>query len=77
VRRFGFGLLYGIAGYVLAAVSSYFLVQQFSSNVHDRSLEASMTSVFFFGPIGGAVAFVAGLVRGRPRRPPAAAPPGA
>jgi hypothetical protein len=64
MRRFGFGLLFGILGYIVAAIVGYFLVRQLSSNVHDRSLEAAMTSAFVFGPIGGVVAFVIGLVRG-------------
>jgi len=64
VRRFGFGLLFAIGGYFAAAVLGYFLVQWFSSNTHDRSVEAGMTSVFFFGPIGAVLAFVAGLIRG-------------
>jgi hypothetical protein len=64
MRRFGFGLLFGMLGYIVAAIVGYFLVLQLSSNVHDRSLEAAMTSAFVFGPIGGVVAFVIGLVRG-------------
>lgn len=68
MRRFGIGLLCGIAGYIVVAFAGYFLVEQFSSNVHDRSMEAGMTSIFFFGPVGGLMAFVAGFVMGR-RRP--------
>jgi hypothetical protein len=73
MKRFGIGLLFGIGGYLLTAVASYFLILQFSSNIHDRSLEATMTSIFIFGPIGGVLAFVIGLVRGgaRPAAPPA------
>ena len=68
MRRFGIGLLWGIAGYILVAVASYFLVLQFSPNQHDRDLEAAMTSVFFFGPVGGIAAFVFGLIQGgKPR----------
>jgi hypothetical protein len=64
VRRFGFGLLFGIVGYIIAAVASYFLILQLSSNMHDRSVEAGMTSAFFFGPIGALIAFVVGVIRG-------------
>jgi hypothetical protein len=71
VRRFGFGLLFGIVGYIIAAVASYVLMLQFSSNTHDRSVEAGMTSAFFFGPIGALIAFVVGVIRGGRR---AAAP---
>ena len=67
MKRFGIGLLWGVAGYIVVAVASYFLILQFSSNRHDRELEAAMTSVFFFGPIGAVIAFIFGIVRsGRP-----------
>lgn len=63
MKRFGVGLLCAIAGYVVVAFASYFLIGQFSSNTHDRSVEAAMTSVFFYGPIGAVIAFVVGFVR--------------
>ena len=62
------GLLWGVAGYIVVAVASYFLIQQFSSNRHDRSVEAAMTSIFFFGPIGAVVAFIVGIIRGGGRK---------
>ena len=58
-------LLFAIAGYVVVAFASYFLAGRFSSNTHDRSVEAAMTSVFFFGPVGAVVAFLFGLLSGR------------
>jgi len=64
LRRLGFGLLFAAVGFVLVAIASYFLVLEFSSNVHDRSVEAAMTSVFFFGPIGAIIGFVAGAIFG-------------
>jgi uncharacterized membrane protein YedE/YeeE len=64
MRRFGIGVLCGIGGYLLAAVAGYFLIEVLSSNSHDRSVEAGMTSVFFFGPLGGLIAFIAGVVFG-------------
>jgi len=63
MQRFGLALVYAIGGYVLAAGIGYFVIQQFSSNVHDRDLEAAMTSAFVAGPIGALVAFVIGFVR--------------
>jgi len=63
MQRFGLALVYAIGGYVLAAGIGYFVIQQFSSNVHDRDLEAAMTSAFVAGPIGAVVAFVIGFVR--------------
>ncbi|WP_020607045.1 hypothetical protein [Spirosoma spitsbergense] len=56
----GIGFLIGLAGYVLAALLSYYFIGKFSSNGHDRSVEASMTSLFVFGPIGFVLAFVGG-----------------
>ena len=64
MKRFGLGLLYAIGGYVVAALVGYFLIDQFSSNTHDRSLEAAMTSAFLFGPLGAVAAFVVGFIRG-------------
>ena len=62
MKRFGIGLLCGIAGYIVVAVAGYFLVLQFSSNRHDRELEAAMTSAFLFGPIGAVLAFIFGII---------------
>jgi hypothetical protein len=64
MKRFGLGLLYAIGGYFAAAVVGYFLIDQFSSNTHDRSVEAAMTSAFVFGPLAAVVAFVVGFIRG-------------
>jgi Na+/proline symporter len=63
MQRFGLALVYAIGGYVLAAGIGYFLIQQFSANVHDRDLEAAMTGAFVAGPIGAVAAFVIGLLR--------------
>jgi hypothetical protein len=49
MKRFGLGLLYAIG--------------QFSSNTHDRTVEAAMTSVFVFGPLGAVAAFIVGFIR--------------
>ena len=64
MRRFGSGLLWAVAGYFIGAIAGYLLILQFSSNVHDRSVEAAMTSAFFAGPAVALVGLVAGLVRG-------------
>jgi len=61
MKRFAIGLVSTIAGYVIAAFAGYWLIEWFSPNVHDKSLEAAMTSVFVFGPIGAIVGLVAGL----------------
>ena len=62
MKYFGIGLLTGIAGYVIVAFLSYFLIGKFSSNGHDRSVETSMTSIFIYGPIGFIITFTAGYI---------------
>ena len=64
MKRLGFGILFGLGGYLVAAFAGYFLIDALSSNAHDRSVEAAMTSAFVFGPLGGVVAFVVGVIRG-------------
>ncbi len=63
-RRLGFGILFALVAFIVAAVAGYFLVSAFSSNVHDRSVEAAMTSVFFFGPVAGVLGFIGGFIYG-------------
>ena len=71
MKRVGTALLYAIVAYVVAALAGYLLVQQLSSNVHDRAVEAAMTGAFVVGPLGAIVGFVVGLVRGgRSSAPP-------
>ena len=60
-KRLGRGLLFGLAGFVLSTGLSYVLVLQLYTR-HDRELAAAMGSFFFFGPIGGAIALVIGLL---------------
>ena len=64
MKRLGLGLLYATGGYLVAAVVGYFLIAVFSSNTHDRSVEAAMTSAFVFGPLGAVLAFIIGFIRG-------------
>lgn len=64
MRRLAIAVLSGLAGYLVAAVASYLLVLQFSSNPRDRELEAAMTAAFFYGPLVAALAFGLGLALG-------------
>lgn len=67
MKRFAIGLLCAIAGFVIAAFVGYVLIDTFSSNLHDRSVEAVMTSVFVLGPLGAVIGFVTGLMLGSDR----------
>ena len=72
MKRLGTALLYAIVAYVVAALAGYLLVQQFSSNVHDRALEAAMTGAIVVGPPRAVVAAPrAGAVDAVPERAPA------
>ncbi|CAN5628754.1 hypothetical protein BH09BAC4_BH09BAC4_23390 [soil metagenome] len=62
MKSIGIGFLVSIIGYILSAFLSYVLIHKFSSNNHDRSVEASMTSIFVFGPIGFILSFIVGYV---------------
>jgi len=62
MKRFGVGLLCAIGGYFVGAFAGYWLIQWLSSNVHDRSVEAAMTSIFVCGPLGAVVAFLVGFI---------------
>ena len=60
MKYIGISFLSGIAGFVILAFLSYYLIGKFSANNHDRGVEASMTSIFVFGPIG----FILGCIIG-------------
>ena len=64
MKRFAIGLLCALGGYIIAAFAGYFLIDWFSSNVYDRSVEAAMTSVFVFGPFAAVIGFIVGFIFG-------------
>ena len=74
MRRVVIGLVCAVAGYALAAFAGYWLIERLSSNTHDRSAEAAMTSAFVCGPIGAITGFIAGFLRSGHRKSTAAAP---
>lgn len=55
-------LLIGVAGYVVGVVLGMLLVNLFSSNTHDKSLEAAMTSFFVYGPLAAVLSFIVTFV---------------
>jgi len=65
MKRFAITLLFALGGYALTAFAGYFLIESLSSNVHDRSVEAAMTSVFVLGPVGAVIGFIVGFIVGR------------
>jgi len=65
MKRLALVVLGAIAGYVAGAVAGYFAIVAFSSNTHDRSVEASMTGAFLFGPLGALVGMVVTFARTR------------
>lgn len=63
MRRIGFGILWGIAGYLCGAFGGGLLISQLSSNTFDGDVEAAMTGAFVTGPLVGVIAAVFGAVR--------------
>jgi hypothetical protein len=49
MRRFMIALLGAPVGYLAFAFAGYWMIELFSDNAFDRSLEASMTAVFVIG----------------------------
>jgi hypothetical protein len=75
MRRSLAALLGLLIGYPLFAFAGYWAIAIFSGNSFDRSVEASMTSVFVIGPIGAIVGLIAGAIVGGLRRKPQAPRP--
>ena len=63
LRRIGFGLAWGVVGYIAGAVGGGLLVNMLSSNTFDRETEAAMTGAFVTGPLLGIVAGAIGAWR--------------
>jgi hypothetical protein len=59
-------------GYLIGAFGGGLLIEQFSTNRHDRAVEAAMTGAFVTGPVGALLFLVIGLawlrLRARSRR---------
>jgi len=62
LRHFGIGVAWAVGGYVIGVGVCWLLISCFSSNTHDRSMEAVMTAFFAAGPAAAILAFVAGVV---------------
>jgi hypothetical protein len=68
MRRILIALLGLPVGYLVFAFAGYWAIEIFSGNTFDRSLEGSMTAVFFIGPGGAIIGFITGLVLGGAKR---------
>jgi len=70
VKIFGLAVLAGIGGYLIGLFGGMFVVDTFSSNVHDKSMEAAMMGAFVFGPLMALVAAIVTIVYCLRRRKP-------
>lgn len=59
-----YGLLGLVLGYLAAALVGAAAIALLSTNTHDLGVEAAMTAVFIWGPLGGALGLVTGVVLG-------------
>ena len=64
-RRIGIGLLWGLGAYVVGALCGAMLISFFSTNQHDKDVEAAMTGAFIFGPLAAFIGFVLGVWRSK------------
>ncbi len=53
MKTFGLALLAAVSGYVVGLIAAMALIERYSSNQFDRSLEAAMTSALIVGPLTG------------------------
>ena len=60
MKTFGLALLAAVGGYAVGTFTAMMLIERFSTNQYDRSVEAAMTSALVVGPLIGLLS--AGLV---------------
>lgn len=51
MKTFGVALLAAILGYIVGLFGTMAAIELFSSNQHDKSMEAAMTGAFVGGPL--------------------------
>lgn len=61
LKAAGLALLMGVVGYGLGVGLGLLLVYAFSTNQHDKDLEAGMTAFFCAGPVVAILGIIAGL----------------
>lgn len=62
MKTFGLAVLAAIGGYLIGLFCGMFLIEAFSSNRHDQSVEAAMTGAFVIGPLMAVTAVIMVLV---------------
>ena len=62
MKTLGLSLLVAIVGYLAGFFGGMLLVETFSSNPHDKSVEAAMTGAFVVGPLVAVIAVVGALI---------------
>jgi hypothetical protein len=62
MKTFGLGVLAALGGYIIGMLSGMFLIEAFSSNRHDRSMETAMTGAFVMGPMMAVIAVIVVVV---------------
>ena len=55
-------VLAAIGGYIIGLFGGMILIETFSSNVHDKSIEAAMTGAFVTGPLMSVAAVIVVMV---------------
>jgi divalent metal cation (Fe/Co/Zn/Cd) transporter len=62
MKTFGLVVLAGIGGYIIGLFGGMILIETFSSNVHDKSIEAAMTGAFVICPLMSVAAVIVVVV---------------
>jgi hypothetical protein len=62
MKTFGLAALATIGGYLIGLFGGMLAIDAFSSNTHDKSVEAAMTGAFVTGPLMAVVAVIVLLI---------------
>ncbi len=62
MKTFGLALLAAVGGYAAGFIGGMLTIEAFSTNSHDKSLEAAMTGAFVIGPLVAVIAVVVVLI---------------
>ncbi len=62
MKTFGLAVLAAISGYIIGLFGGMFFIEIFSTNRHDKSLEAAMMGAFVLGPLMAVAAVIVVLI---------------